>query len=645
MAQKMTMPKIDAQPILTEAPLTQKSKIDELKSLNDDPTSALPTDAVVLWGGPGDPNGEFDGGLNDWTTEGTDATTMMLDAPWTFEADADIAEGAFAPAAPIASPSAANGAMGYNSDFYDNGGDDTMLGMGPVPGPHIAHLISPTIDMTDNSSIALNFFSYFRKFTSTVSVSYSNDNGTTWSEAIEVHDENENPTNGASTNREVLIYLPGAGGTSEFKFRFTFEGNYYFWMVDDVAIIEAPRHDLKISSFFYTPASFEQPQAHINIDTFAFFMYVTNAGTEPQTNIILGAQVRDEDNDIIYETSTNIGDLEPGITDSVFDIAGTFVPDMLEIGTYRLTYTITADSTDQWTADNLDGDDFRVSEEIFRKDHTTASFDSYSNLGGPWQIGAVFETSGGFGNSYFTAESITFAGTTNQNDPIMGKTVSVYLLKIKEEINDGFGNLVDESFITNPGFELLGVGEFTYTNNNQRRMKVTTPLSDFDGEPSVILEENTRYLVLLDYSASSTIFQGFNNKINFRDRLNFLAFNEGSGTWFGGFTDGEFMQPIIRLELGFTTVGTNDQLLPESVLHIQPNPTSDQLGVQLDLEAATKAMIVITDITGKVMEVLEFDAAHKENITVDVQDYANGTYLLRLSTEAGARTLKFVVQH
>ena len=70
---------------------------------------------TYIWGGPEDINSEFDGGLNDWTIN---VISPNENAAWIWEADGTADRGAyFGDRTPIESPSVANGAMTFDSDF------------------------------------------------------------------------------------------------------------------------------------------------------------------------------------------------------------------------------------------------------------------------------------------------------------------------------------------------------------------------------------------------------------------------------------------------------------------------------------------------------------------------------------------------
>ena len=85
----------------------------------------------ILWGGPNDPNSTFAGGFNGWTTQSLKSydPTKSDKALWTWSAAASGIGGAFwGGRKSINAPSKSNGAMVFNSDFLDNGGDGNNQG-------------------------------------------------------------------------------------------------------------------------------------------------------------------------------------------------------------------------------------------------------------------------------------------------------------------------------------------------------------------------------------------------------------------------------------------------------------------------------------------------------------------------------------
>ena len=93
-------------------------------------------------------------------------------------------------------------------------------------------------------------------------------------------------------------------------------------------------------------------------------------------------------------------------------------------------------------------------------------------------------------------------------------------------------------------------------------------------------------------------------------------------------------------------VDTEDQLDAVNKLEISPNPTSNQINVNIDLiETQDKANIRIFDVFGRLIIEQEYSNFQSGQIEFDVSQFASGSYFLQFVSEAGSRTKQFVVQH
>ncbi|MBK9043155.1 MAG: hypothetical protein IPN97_08155 [Saprospiraceae bacterium] len=74
---------------------------------------------AVLWGGPNDPNSSFSAGLSDWTTAGLSSSVSdsSANAKWIYTANGSSQGGYSNQAGRINSPTFANGALIFDSDF------------------------------------------------------------------------------------------------------------------------------------------------------------------------------------------------------------------------------------------------------------------------------------------------------------------------------------------------------------------------------------------------------------------------------------------------------------------------------------------------------------------------------------------------
>ena len=594
----------------------------------------LPLDAVVLWGGPGDPDGEFADSLNNWTTQGIGQDTS--DALWFWDADGDASDGAYwGGLTAINSPSVSNGAAVFDSDFLDNNGVAGNFGNGPSPAPHTSELISPTIDLTGHPDVALNFYSYYRNFQSEVFVSYSRDDGVTWEPLIQVH--GEVPVNETTANaEEMLIYLNGAGDTDKFKFKFVFDGEYYYWIIDDVAIIERPKHDLILESIFYTPLSYGQPQGHIDTDEFLFSIDVSNPGSVTQTNVQFDAVILDPGGIELFNETIVIDELAPGATDSNMVLDETYFPANLDVGVYQMRYFLSADSTDQFEQDNFESAIFEVTTNVFQAETGNPDFETGTTVAGApqWEIGNSYTTGSDLMGVPYIATSITFApDDLSAANSLEGKNAIVALVEVTEDFDGGSSS----DYLTDENLIVVGLNSLTFTNESDGD-EITLTLDNFinDDEP-IFLKEDTEYFALVSYPPE--VGNIFNREVDYGDRGSFIAFNGG---WFGGFTNSTLV-PLVRLNIGiFNNVDENP--LPESAMGIFPNPVGDVLNAAIDLEKPTDATITITDVMGQVVRMQSYSSLNKDNLQFDTSTFSAGVYHIRLASPEGSRTIKFVVQ-
>lgn len=151
-------------------------------------------------------------------------------------------QGAYAVSLPaITSPSVSDGAALFDSDYMDNGGIQGNFGMGTSPSPHKGYLYSPIFDLTGNTDVVIlaRMFLQYRNFSITeLSVGFSSDGGATWSD-FDIQQ-------GAGTNvffdtDQITVPLTnvtaGVSNLTNCQMRLTFDGDYYFAMIDDISLI------------------------------------------------------------------------------------------------------------------------------------------------------------------------------------------------------------------------------------------------------------------------------------------------------------------------------------------------------------------------------------------------------------------------
>jgi hypothetical protein len=196
-------------------------------------------------------------GYTGWITKGISSfvPANAENAKWTWSSTGSNAGGYYTGAAKIiASPTASNGAAIMNSDFLDTNGSLTPAHAGLAPSPHESELISPIFDATGHSDLVIQFNQYLRRYGNYFWVQYSTNGGTTWSSKIEINTYSEFAANTSSPNTNTTatlkrVTLTGTVGTSQMRIKFVFEGEYYFWLIDDVKITSVLLLPVELTSF------------------------------------------------------------------------------------------------------------------------------------------------------------------------------------------------------------------------------------------------------------------------------------------------------------------------------------------------------------------------------------------------------------
>ncbi len=638
----------------------------------------------IVFGGAGDPNGEFDGGLNDWKTIGLG--TCALDsndnnAAWIWSEDGTMSQGAFWGArTPIVSPSVANGAAGFNSDFYDNTGNGTF-GAGLCPAPHVGVLETPVIDCSSlNDGVFLWFYQYWREFFAEAEIHVSNNGGMTFDNIYIVNEDIE--VNQESRNTVVLDITDAAAGASEVVIRFVFDGTlcnangcgYYYWLIDDVEVSD--RNSLANSlalvqddnSFqpFFPFLNTQAPSCITAKDTFGFSAGVTVAvpasglQVDDVTNAVISAVVEQLNplngavEDTLFSVDTLVGTVSLG--DTIFTNFGgaLWAPEVGE-GRYRVRYRVSCDQDDLdfITSDNTHSGtrgEFLVDDSVDpamtkNRGIGSASRWNVNNSTDFWYVGNVFDIPNYNCNNvtYFTNQ-FEFCAAWNDFAPY---EMELFIVEVSADaVANGYENFDFSGELTeNDGLTILGQIPFTYESDDQGFAALREDMTDFFGE-YIELQPGTTYWVLARYKGEDIVFHCWDDNAKLPLTTGVLWYDDTDlgFRWF--FTGNLGQANVLNMTLTIDIDTKADEvLLPENTFNLYPNPViNDQLTISLDFDQATDGMIVIYDQNGKVLSMREHKGMMDQTLTTDVYMYAPGVYFVRMMTDEGSLTKEFVIQ-
>ncbi|MEO0338315.1 MAG: PA domain-containing protein [Bacteroidota bacterium] len=598
----------------------------------------------------------FDSGLNGWTVNvdvcGGAGNTEGVEL-WRWVAEG-FATGSCGDAF-IASPTRCNGAVAFESDLQDNGGNGcggAAVGTGPCPAPHSGTLTSPMIDLTGGAAgYSLRFRQLTRQFQSQYFVEYSFDGGATFTSV---------PVNATIATGEfnfleddvVVVPLVGSIDASNVVIRFRMDAFYYFWIVDDVQIIPQAANNLRVNEFFAVPPNLQTPLSQV--EPIPFLADIENIGAAEQTNTVLNVTIVDSTlaNVVFSADNPYFGVPANTLIENVpFDDSFTPTEENIYVG----FYSIAADSADSDDRDNFQNFIFQVTDNLFSKE--VGATRTILPAAAEWEEGEPH--SWAYGNSFylpngdgFFVEDVTFA--LGNADEIAGTGLVLSLYEWTEDTNND-GNMDPDERVSQ-GFGLYivngqeGVGE-----------PISVPFPG-DGEDPVALKDGATYVVMVEYFAPSAASPDvvlvaaddldYNAQIFLSDNIlgnpryaSLLGISGDLTTEpYSSVGFGRDFVPVVRMSITGDATSTRDLANIENEFAVFPNPTSEVVNLQLGLQdMADEALVRIMDVSGKTILQRDYQNVQRETMTYNVSQLPAGTYFLQVTTAEGTGTRKFNV--
>jgi hypothetical protein len=297
-----------------------------------------------------------------WTNTGVDGNNTPVSGMWKYTTTGS--HGLYSGNSVLLSPTQANGYILFDSDSLDTGGPGGTSGSGPAEEPQTGNLTTSTINCLGHSQIYLEFYQYYSAFDATTRVIV--DNGTT-ADTFLVNNDLP-PVATIFTTDPSLRHIDisaTAGNRPSVKITFQWlSGSYYFWMIDDVKLLDAPANDLKLTyaaSYDYSIYPISQ------LDSIRFEGKVKNTGTSTQPNTKINLDISYGGNTLFSGASTGLS-MPYGIDSPLYG-ANTWAPTAPQTGTYSVVMTATSANTDAYPFDNADTSTFQFSDSVYASDN------------------------------------------------------------------------------------------------------------------------------------------------------------------------------------------------------------------------------------------------------------------------------------
>jgi hypothetical protein len=313
---------------------------------------------------------------------------------------------------------------------------------------------------------------------------------------------------------------------------------------------------------------------------------------------------------------------------------------------------VSADSTDLNPDNNSQVFEFLMSDTLFAKENginlVTRPADESWDVGEAW--------SWAYGNYFYV---------TNANDQVFkhvffaiaaeasqaGENLSVNIYKwtdtnADEQADPGERTLAGQMLYTIEGDE---IGEDL----------IALPVTTLLGE-TVALEDNTQYLVMVEYSTDvegTTIEMGMSDAVDYGAMI-FRSGLDGAPRYgsFLGINTPLDEEPYSSLGFGWDLVpavsisfgepsSVREEILLDANLAVFPNPASSQVTLGMHFNETMKNVTIqLLDINGRLLETRRMDNVKDQDVNFNIQNLTPGSYFMKVTTEKGTRTEAFKVQ-
>ena len=299
----------------------------------------------------------------------------------------------------IKSATASNGFMMLESDYFNTDSECQIV------NPQVqmdSYIMTPSLDFSSAPGIHLYWQQFFRycclpevQYVVGVSTDYdeNNPNLAHWHEFDAFF--GSDPGTASENPQNVKIDLTSlVTNQSNVRIRWHQKGGtHYFWMIDDVVILEPYQFDLEIGNSFAYYLNLPEDNSHgleINggynyipksqVGEYkSFKAIVSNIGVNTQYNVGFKLKVIKNNvfNSPLWEATSQVGNLNPGLQDTFLLQSRYFLPD--KIGKYSFQFEAFSENDDYNPVDNLNAMDIWVTDSVYsRSKLDTACFISFS---------------------------------------------------------------------------------------------------------------------------------------------------------------------------------------------------------------------------------------------------------------------------
>lgn len=500
---------------------------------------------------------------------------------------------------PFASTTAANGYAFCNSDAAGTGSTtDATIQWNGTP-----------INLSGNANVTLRFQTATRNFASDYFVEVSND-GTNWTSYDVLSDitTNINTTNPQLVNLNISA-TAGSEATVWIRFKFTADWGW-FWAVDDVEIISTEDFDLKLANINWgVEGAWGDRLAYgrtpiAQIAPVKFSGIIDNIGAVSQNTIEFTATTTG------YTGVGVLASLASGAQDTAH--ATTDFTPAASVGSTTVNFNVTSANTDaDLTNNTLPAISFSRTQNIYTRGGTTATGGSF-NAGEGYEVGNIFDI---FGAGTINSVRVFVATTAVAGSEIFATVYS---------IDPATGDFIFETSSNPVVISAANLG-------TEINIPILTPYTVTVGNPILVVAgsfgnggaDNDLVIGTSGISPTQTTFY----------------YDYTDATWY-------YTTATAMVSIDFSTqTGVEETFSTMTLGQNIPNPSNGNTSVNYSLASTEDISFEITDMTGKLIQVVREGVRTAGSYTVNfnTNELSEGVYFYTLTNGTSRVTKSMVV--
>lgn len=542
----------------------------------------------------------------------------------------------------IASETPENGFMLMEADFYNTGPQNGLPEDGTVGENAIdaSFTIGPIdLSASETEELVLQFYSDYRICCYAAGAGNNDLNVYISTDSINFQDLDYIEGNTYETNVQSfsLSQIPlgdYAANVDSVYFRFEWIGTHYYWMIDDLSVIQRPAYDLQMKSSWITmedPASIEYYSIPLSQmpDEMLIGAEVYNYGYSDETSISLEGSITGEG---IYSTTDMyelMSDSTGYIETPYFDVSN------LTVGNYSFMASVSSGGDDNVLGDNSLTREFVISENSYA---LGGLYTSEEWMGTGWPGGDDTADGVRYANYFDIKEATTLSSIlidldTSQHPTSLGTFQTESGGEMIAYVCDttGIFDPLVETLDTDFGGVLWASDFYLVSDQDVSSGQIVIDV------PEYALEPNAYFVVIEMYS------NGLNNDILIRDDTSVpqpwfgsLVYYPTDQTWYSN-------PNAAAIELGLD--GFENSISENILSGIQcfPNPTSNNIEITTNEVMTGSSSINIYNITGGCVKSYNF-SNFGQSQTLDLDNLLPGTYILELSNNNKTSKHKLIIE-